>query len=135
VIDKKAKQLKQLSEYFGLSSDVIIKQIDDLKEFYSQYKDDFNSDDMEAYNIQMEMLQNELNNEADTPLAEVILDGLIDKIGEKKITSILNMISSKEFEQFFQIVDDILVSHAKNSIDMIDAALEFEQQKKSGKLH
>jgi hypothetical protein len=27
------------------------------------------------------------------------------------------------------------VSHAKNSIDMIDAALEFEQQKKSGKLH
>jgi hypothetical protein len=132
---KKQKQLNQLSEYFGLSSDVIIKQIDDMKEFYAQYKDDFLPEDEQAYTVQMQMLENELKNEDVNPLAEQILGELIDKIGDKKVTSILNMINSKEFEQLFKIVDDILVGHAKKSIDMIDDAIQFEQQKKSGKLH
>jgi restriction endonuclease Mrr len=132
---KKQKQLNQLSEYFGLSSDVIIKQIDDMKEFYAQYKDDFLPEDEQTYNVQMQMLENELKNEDVNPLAEQILDELIDKLGDKRVTSILNMISSKEFEQLFKIVDDVLVGHAKKSIDMIDDAIQFEQQKKSGKLH
>ena len=135
MIVKKQKQLNQLSEYFGLSSDVIIKQIDDMKEFYAQYKDDFLPEDEQAYTVQMQMLENELKNEDVNPLAEQILDELIDKLGDKKVTSILNMISSKEFEQLFKVVDDVLVGHAKKSIDIIDTALEFEQQKKSGKLH
>jgi restriction endonuclease Mrr len=132
---KKQKQLNQLSEYFGLSSDVIIKQIDDMKEFYAQYKEDFLPEDEQAYTVQMQMLENELKNEDVNPLAEQILDELIDKLGDKKVTSILNMISSKEFEQLFKIVDDVLVGHAKKSIDIIDDAIQFEQQKKSGKLH
>jgi hypothetical protein len=135
MIVKKQKQLNQLSEYFGLSSDVIIKQIDDMKEFYAQYKDDFLPEDEQAYTVQMQMLENELKNEDVNPLAEQILDELIDKLGDKKVTSILNMISSKEFEQLFKVVDDVLVGHAKKSIDMIDDAIQFEQQKKSGKLH
>jgi hypothetical protein len=134
--DKKQKQITQLTELFGLGSDVIERQIQETLDFAEEFKDDLNEQDTLAMDLQLSAMRQELQNEKDNPLAERVYEAMVKEIGEKKLTTILNVMTSKEYKTFFDVLDDTIVSQTGKIIDFIDAGLALEQGKNDGvKLH
>jgi hypothetical protein len=135
-VDKKQKQIAQLTELFGLGSDVIERQIQETLGFAEEFIDDLNEEDTLALDLQLQAMHKELQNEKDNPLAARVYQNMLDKIGEKKLTTILNVLTSDEYKTFFDVLDDTIVEQTTKVIDFIDASLELERGKGAGvKLH
>ena len=127
------KTIKQLEDFFDLSSAPVLNQLNDVKEMLNTESFEMEPEEIEFYTAFRDGLELQYEMEQQKPLSHRVYEALIEKIPKKEVTKILNVMSSDNYKLVFEVVDEILHTHAKGIVKIIDDGIAAEEELKQAK--
>lgn len=135
LMSSKEKQVQQLSDLFGLGTEVVENQIKEIAEVIEEFKDNLSEEDAAIAAFQLKELEEELRLNKEQPLAEQVYEALLAEMGAANLTKVLEVMTSPQYDQLFQVLENTLVAHSTKVIDYIDNMIELEEKKEEKSLH
>lgn len=129
------KAIKQLEEFFDLSSEPVLNQLNEIKTFINTNSDNMDEDELAFYEANQRGLELQYELEKNNPLAQRVYDNLLTVMTDKEVAKILNVLTSDNYQVFYGAVDDVLQKHAENILKLIDGGIEQETAQKNKVVH
>ena len=120
------KAIKQLEEFFDLSSKPVLNQLNEIKTFINTNSDNMDEDELAFYAANQRGLELQYDLEKNNPLAQRVYDNLLTVMTDKEVAKILNVLTSDNYQVFYGVVEDVLQKHAENTLQLIDGGIEQE---------
>ena len=120
------KAIKQLEEFFDLSSKPVLNQLNEIKTFINANSDNMDEDELAFYQANQRGLELQYDLEKNNPLAQRVYDNLLTVMTDKEVAKILNVLTSDNYQVFYGVVEDVLQKHAENTLQLIDGGIEQE---------
>ena len=121
------KAIKQLEEFFDLSSKPVLNQLNETKTFINTNSDNMDEDELAFYTANQRGLELQYELEKSNPLAQRVYDNLLTVMTDKEVAKILNVLTSDNYQVFYGAVDDVLQKNAENTLQLIDDGIQVEQ--------
>ena len=129
------KAIKQLEEFFDLSSKPVLNQLNEIKTFINTNSDNMDEDELAFYTANQRGLELQYELEKNNPLAQRVYDNLLTVMTDKEVAKILNVLTSDNYQVFYGAIDDVLQKHAENILKLIDGGIEQEKAQKNKVVH
>ncbi|QCQ57928.1 hypothetical protein Barba22A_gp077 [Rheinheimera phage vB_RspM_Barba22A] len=129
------KAIKQLEEFFDLSSKPVLNQLNEIKTFINTNSDNMDEDELAFYTANQRGLELQYELEKNNPLAQRVYDNLLTVMTDKEVAKILNVLTSDNYQVFYGAIDDVLQKHAENILKLIDSGIEQEKAQKNKVVH
>ena len=129
------KAIKQLEEFFDLSSKPVLNQLNEIKTFINVNSDNMDEDELAFYTANQQGLELQYDLEKNNPLAQRVYDNLLTVMTDKEVAKILNVLTSDNYQVFYGAIDDVLQKHAENILQLIDGGIEQEKAQKNKVVH
>jgi hypothetical protein len=120
------KAIKQLEEFFDLSSKPVLNQLNEIKTSINTNSDNMDEDELAFYAANQRGLELQYDLEKNNPLAQRVYDNLLTVMTDKEVAKILNVLTSDNYQVFYGVVEDVLQKHAENTLQLIDGGIEQE---------
>ena len=121
------KAIKQLEEFFDLSSEPVLNQLNEIKTFINTNSDNMDEDELAFYVANQRGLELQYDLEKNNTLAQRVYDNLLTVMTDKEVAKILNVLTSDNYQVFYGAVEDVLQKHAENILQLIDDDIQVEQ--------
>ena len=129
------KAIKQLEEFFDLSSEPVLNQLNEIKTSINTNSDNMDEDELAFYEANQRGLELQYDLEKNNPLAQRVYDNLLTVMTDKEVAKILNVLTSDNYQVFYGAIDDVLQKHAENILKLIDGGIEQEKAQKNKVVH
>jgi predicted transcriptional regulator len=126
---------QKIEEYYDLSSKPVLEQLNALKVFINEERDNMESEEITAYNSFQRGLEHQYELEKANPLIDRVYDKLLSVLPEKEVSKIINVLTSENYQVFCGAIDKTLQEHAENVVAIIDNGIASEQKDKNTQLH
>jgi len=126
---------QKIEEYYGLSSEPVLDQLNALKVFMNEERDNMESEEITFYESYQNGLEQQLELEKANPLIDRVYDNLLSVLPEKEISKIINVLTSENYQVFCGAIEKTLQEHAESVLSVIDDGIASEQETVNKQLH
>lgn len=126
---------QKIEEYYGLSSEPILEQLNDLKVFMNEERDNLESEEVTFYESYRNGLEQQCELEKTNPLIDRVYDNLLSVLLEEDVAMVINVLTSNTYQVFCGAIEKALQEHAESVLAVIDDGIASEQEVVNKQLH